>query len=83
MSMMKLNLTYEIEGTTIHPIDLNTMQHTNLDKTNLARRLRAMLLKLPNCPTKNSQNMPNHWKPLMWTRTLSMATTKELFRQQI
>ena len=54
-----------------------------LDRTNMARKLRAMPPKLLNCLTKNSQNMLNHRKPLMWTKTLSMATIKELFRQQI
>ena len=83
MFMKKLNPTYEIEVTTIHPIDLSTMQHTNLDRTNMARKLRAMPPKLLNCLTKNSQHMLNHRKPLMWTKTSSMATIKELFRQQI
>ena len=82
-AMRNLNRTYEIEGTTIHPINLSMMQHTNLDRINKSRKLKVTLPKPLNCPMKNSQNMQNHQKPLTWTKTLNTATTKELFKQRI
>ena len=60
----EVNLTCETEDTTIQPINLSTMQPTNLDRTNVASKLRGMLPRLLSCPMKNSQNRLNCQRPL-------------------